>query len=112
MNENGQLNRNGEVLNLHGRINFQTVNSLYKLLKHELVPGVTRIDCSKVQHCDSSAISLLLASLRLAQDHQIKLQIQGMNEQILSLARMYDVDSILLTQKDRLPAQPDKFAET
>lgn len=100
MNEGGQLDRNGEVLNLHGRINFQTVNSLYTLLKHQLVPGVTRLDCSQVQHCDSSAISLLLASLRLAQEHQIKLHIQGMNEQILSLARMYDVEAILLTKGD------------
>ncbi len=97
MNDGGQLNRNGDVLNLHGRINFQTVNSLYTLLKHELVPGVTRLDCSQVQHCDSSAISLLLASLRLAQSQRIKLQIRGMNEQILSLARLYEVESILLS---------------
>ena len=102
MSEVGQLNRSGEILNLHGRINFQTVSSLCKFLKHELVPGITSIDCSKVQECDSSAISLLLASLRLAHHHNIKLQIQGMNEQILSLARMYDVDSILQTQKDQI----------
>lgn len=99
MNDGGQLNRNGEVLNLHGRINFQTVNSLYTLLKQELVTGVTSLDCSQVEHCDSSAISLLLASLRLAQDQRITLHIQGMNEQILSLARLYDVESILLAQR-------------
>lgn len=98
MSDAGQINRNGEILNLHGRINFQTVSSLYKLLKQELVPGIRSIDCSKVQECDSSAISLLLASLRLARHLNIKLQIQGMNEQILSLARMYDVDSILQAQ--------------
>lgn len=97
MSNTDQLQRNGEVVTLHGRINFQTVTELHKQLGHALVPGVTQLDCSQVEQCDSSVISLLLAGLRYAQSRQISLQLKGMNQQILSLARLYDVEPILLT---------------
>lgn len=95
MNNPTQMTRNGEILSLQGKINFQTVPGLYKLFNHELVPGINALDCSKVEQCDSSAISLLLAGLRLAHQQQIHLRIQGMNEQLLSLARLYGVETIL-----------------
>jgi ABC-type transporter Mla MlaB component len=95
MNNSPQMIRNGEMLSLQGRINFQTVPGLYKLFNLELVPGINTLDCSKVEQCDSSAISLLLAGLRLAHQQHIHLQIQGMNEQLLSLARLYEVEALL-----------------
>ncbi len=90
-----QLIRDGETLHLQGKINFQTVTALYKMVTLELVSGVTTLDCIKVEQCDSSAISLLLAGRRLALDRQINLQIRGMNNQILSLAGLYDVEKVL-----------------
>ena len=90
-----RLIRDGETLHLQGQINFQTVTALYKMVTQELVSGVTTLDCSKVEQCDSSAISLLLAGRRLARDRQINLQIRGMNKQILSLAGLYDVEKVL-----------------
>jgi anti-anti-sigma factor len=95
MNNIVQMVRNKDVLTLQGRINFQTVPHLYKQFRDELVPGINTLDCSKVEQCDSSAISLLLAGLRLAHHQDINLRIHGMNEQLLSLARLYDVESIL-----------------
>lgn len=94
-----QLVREGKTLHLYGQINFQTVNALYRLLTQELVTGTTMLDCSKVDQCDSSAISLLLASRRLALGRQISLQIHGMNEQMVSLARLYDVENVLQSGK-------------
>jgi len=93
-----RLIRDGETLHLHGQINFQTVTALYKMVTHELVSGVTTLDCSKVEQCDSSAISLLLAGRRLALNRQINLQIRGMNNQILSLAGLYDVEKVLQSE--------------
>ena len=90
-----RLIRDGETLHLQGKINFQTVTALYKMVTLELVSGVTTLDCIKVEQCDSSAISLLLAGRRLALDRQINLQIRGMNNQILSLAGLYDVEKVL-----------------
>ena len=93
-----QLIRDGETLHLQGKINFQTVTALYKMVTLELVSGVTTLDCIKVEQCDSSAISLLLAGRRLALDRQINLQIRGMNNQILSLAGLYDVEKVLYAE--------------
>jgi anti-anti-sigma factor len=95
MNNNVQIISKDDVLTLQGRINFQTVPQLYKQFRLELVPGINALDCSKVEQCDSSAISLLLAGLRLAHQQHINLRIQGMNEQLHSLARLYEVESIL-----------------
>jgi ABC-type transporter Mla MlaB component len=90
-----QLTREGEILYLQGQINFQTVTVLYRMFTQEMVSGVSTLDCSKVEQCDSSAISLLLACRRLALGRQIRLQIRGMNEQMLSLARLYEVEAVL-----------------
>ncbi len=90
-----QLVREGEILYLQGQINFQTVTEIYRLFTQELASGITTLDCSKVEQCDSSAISLLLAGRRLALGRKIRLQIRGMNEQLLSLARLYEVETVL-----------------
>ncbi len=98
MSDNAQLTRDGTVLNLQGRVNYRTVTSLFRVFSHELVKEITTLDCSQVEQCDSSAISLLLSSLRLAQNQGINLQIYGMNQQMLSLARLYDVEDLLHTR--------------
>ena len=41
------------------------------------------------------AVGLLLACVRIARGQEFSLQIKGMGPQILSLARLYDVDRIL-----------------
>ena len=96
MNHDSQLIREGDAIYLQGQVGFQTVNGLFKSLRHELTPEVKTLDCSRVGVCDSSAISLLLASRTLAQERKIQLSIRGMNEQMQSLARLYEVESMLV----------------
>lgn len=95
MNDNSQLVREGEVLYLQGRLDFQSANRLYRLLKQELNHDIHVMDCSRVEQCDSSAIGLLLAGCRLAEKRNIQVEIRGMNEQMRSLARLYEVEQVL-----------------
>lgn len=95
MSDHSRLVREGDALYLLGQINFQTVSGLYQSFRNELNQPVNTLDCSKVEQCDSSAISLLLASRSLAETRQIRLHIRGMNDQMLSLARLYEVESLL-----------------
>lgn len=96
MNHASQLVREGNTIYLQGQVGFQTVNGLFKTLQHELTPEVNTLDCSRVGTCDSSAISLLLAGRTLAQERKIQLSIRGINDQLQSLARLYEVESLLI----------------
>ena len=100
MNETAKFVRNNQVLQLQGRVNIKTVNGLFRTFRRELVPGIEDLDCSGIQECDSTVISLLLACLRMARKHNISLHIKGMNQQLLSLARLYDVETMLQTTVD------------
>lgn len=97
MNQPGGLVREGNALYLQGKVGFETVNGLYLAFRNELSQGINTIDCTRVIQCDSSAISLLLAGLSLARNQQVRLQIRGMNDQMRSLARLYDVESLLVS---------------
>ena len=103
-NDTGQLIRAGSELRLSGRINLSTVPGLYRQIRRELVPGITGLDCSGIEDGDSAAVGLLLACVRIARGQEFSLQIKGMGPQILSLARLYDVDRILQPDAEGLAA--------
>ena len=86
------------TLQLQGTVNFHSVASLYEEFKQTLVPGVNHLDCQGIRESDSSAISLLLACRRLALEREINLGIVGMGDQLLSLARLYEVEELLIWQ--------------
>jgi ABC-type transporter Mla MlaB component len=82
-------------LQLQGAVTFDSTPSLYEECQRLLLPGIKALDCRGIQESDSSAISLLLACRRLADNRAVDLRITGMGEQLLSLARLYDVEKIL-----------------
>lgn len=94
MNAAAELTRSGSTLYLQGDLNFATVAALYQQLQQQLVEGVKQLDCTGVRQADSAAISLLLSGLRLARRRRIDLQVGGLSGQILSLVRLYDVESL------------------
>jgi ABC-type transporter Mla MlaB component len=96
MKKNSQLSRQDNSLVLQGRLTYQTVNDIFRHFKHELEAGIDKLDCGAVGECDSSAVSFLLACHRLAGKRDINLEISGLSEQILSLARLYEVDNLLV----------------
>ena len=83
------------TLQLQGAVTFHSAVSLYHECRRLLVPGIRRLDCQGVQVFDSSAISLLLACRRLANSRAQDLSIDGMGEQLQSLARLYGVETLL-----------------
>lgn len=92
MNPDNGISRDGEALFLQGKVGFHTANDIYRAIRQELVtPGITTLDCTRVEQCDSSAIGLLLAALRLADKQGLRLQVRGLTAQMQSLARLYEV---------------------
>ncbi len=83
------------TLQLQGTVNCNTAGRLFWLMKQKLVRDINRIDCHEIKEADSAALGLLLACRRLAVERNLKLKIEGLGEQLLSLARLYDVEQLL-----------------
>ena len=63
--------------------------------------GLLRVDASALKAFDSSTLALLLQAQRLAQAAGRGFEVTGMPAQLVDLARLYGVDSLL-----SLPAAP------
>ena len=87
--------RRDNALLLPDRVNLRNVRRLYEDFQREFNEGVDCLDCRGVSEADSSAISLLLACITLAKRHGRVLRIEGVNEQLETLARLYGVDALL-----------------
>ena len=57
--------------------------------------GATTIDLSGLTHFDSSAVSALLAWQRAATEKSVSLELVGLPAGLLSLAKLYSVDTLL-----------------
>ena len=57
--------------------------------------GVLRVDASALKAFDSSTLALLLQAQRLAQAAGRGFEVTGMPAQLVDLARLYGVDSLL-----------------
>lgn len=88
------VRRNG-TLQLPNKVNFRNTRRLYEDFQREFDGGVDCLDCRGISEADSSAISLLLACIILAKHRSQVLHIEGMNDQLQTLARLYGVDSLL-----------------
>ena len=60
-----------------------------------IVEGATTIDLSGLTHSDSSAVSALLAWQRAATEKSVSLELVGLPAGLLSLAKLYSVDTLL-----------------
>ena len=60
-----------------------------------IVQGATTIDLSGLTHFDSSAVSALLAWQRAATEKNVSLELVGLPAGLLSLAKLYSVDTLL-----------------
>lgn len=89
------LRTDDATLQLQGAVTFDSAAPLYRECRRLLVPGIRYLDCSGIRRFDSSTLSLLLACQRLAGSRTMDLSITGMGDQLLSLARLYDVEKLL-----------------
>ena len=60
-----------------------------------IVEGATTIDLSGLTQFESSAVSTLLAWQRTATEKSVSLELVGLPAGLLSLAKLYSVDTLL-----------------
>lgn len=85
-------------LALSGALTMDTVPALYAQGLPYLQQKNMRVNFAKVEIVDSSAVSLLLAWLRVAQQSQCDFQVANLPSSLQSLAGLYGVSDLLPPQ--------------
>lgn len=82
---------------VHGALNAETVTALFES-SEAAFKGVAalEIDLANVPEGDSAGLALLIEWLRLGQQHKQTVRFKNMPEQIAALARISEVDKLLL----------------
>jgi phospholipid transport system transporter-binding protein len=88
----------GDWMVLQGNLNMDSVPALYATGLQRLAGEDLLVDFSQVETVDSAAVSMLLGWERAAQRTARELQVKGLPEDLLSLARLYGVDKLLPQQ--------------
>jgi phospholipid transport system transporter-binding protein len=88
----------GDWMVLQGNLNMDSVPALYATGLQRLAGEDLLVDFSQVETVDSAAVSMLLGWERGAQRTARELQVKGLPEDLLSLARLYGVDKLLPQQ--------------
>lgn len=89
------ISREGDRLQVSGRLTMETVTALYDAGLQPNGGGVLEIDLGKVEAVDSAAVSLLLSWLRRAQRNNVTLSFANVPDNLLSLANLYGVAELL-----------------
>jgi phospholipid transport system transporter-binding protein len=89
-----------EWLIVQGDLNIETVPALFNTGLQRLAHEEFQVDFSRVESIDSAAVSMLLGWTRAAERSQHGLHVQGLPEDLLSLARLYGVVELLPRQSD------------
>lgn len=87
--------RSGNRCRLVGNVTIDTVPELLKEVRPMIRTGVDELDCSEVQHVDSSALAFLLTCKREARQHNHSLALVKLPASVLSLASLYGVTHLL-----------------
>lgn len=93
MSKQADLTYKEGLLTISGDVTFDTVVDLHKQLPKHFDEDLDTIDCQGIDHADSSAISFLLAILRICKPQQPT--VINLNPSLSTLAKLYGVDPIL-----------------
>lgn len=85
----------GERLRVAGPMVIASAAELKKAGESALASGANVIDLAQVTEADSSAVAILLAWVRIAQERQQGISILGTPDNIRSLATLYGVAELL-----------------
>ncbi len=92
----------GGVWRMSGELTFTTVPELVESISME--PGAAgkrlQIDLGGVSHADSAGLALLVCWLRRARRRGIRILFCGVPEQLLRIARVSGLDTVLPFGKD------------
>jgi phospholipid transport system transporter-binding protein len=98
----------GEVLALEGALSFETMPAVLAqsaaYAAQPDLPEQLTIDFSAITGVDSSAVALLLEWRRQAQQRSKTLEFVNLPANLMSLARLYGVEELILEPKT--PAEP------
>lgn len=89
------ITRDGDRLMLSGRLTMSTVPALYDAGLQHLDSEDLLVDFSKVEAVDSAAVSMLLGWARAAKSKKRSLRVEGLPDDLLSLANLYGVAEML-----------------
>lgn len=89
------ISRDGDRLLVSGGLTMDTVAALFDTALKPDGKGPLVIDLAQVEAVDSAAVSLLLSWLRRAQRENVSISFANVPENLLSLARLYDVAKLL-----------------
>ncbi len=88
-----------DTVQLSGRLTLEQSVALFKKGLPWAEGAVSmRVDFAQVEEVDSSAVSLMLSWLRAAQQKNVALTFVNVPENLLSLTKLYGVDSTLPLQ--------------
>ena len=90
------------LLHVSGRLTVETVASQLGLVAQAAGQSDLVIDMQQVETVDSAAVSLLLLWLREAQRNKVNLSFVHVPENLLSLARLYNVAELLPLCRDNI----------
>lgn len=90
-----RMRRNGQILILEEDLTLEHARRLLSIGCEALTQGVNEIDFAHVGKVDSSALSLMLAWLRRAQATGTQLKFRNIPDSLMSLAKLYGVDTLL-----------------
>lgn len=89
------ITRNGNRLEIAGKLTIDTVSALYSGGLQAQGASALVVDLARVESVDSSGVSLLLSWLREAQRINVKLCFAHVPDNLLSLAKLYGIDDAL-----------------
>lgn len=92
------MTQEGDRFIMRGSLNMETVPVLFSQGIAQLTQGDLTVDFSQVENIDSATVSMLLGWKRAAQTHHRQLSVQGLPENLISLATLYGVADLMPTQ--------------
>ncbi|MDT8363619.1 MAG: STAS domain-containing protein [Nitrosomonas sp.] len=82
-------------LSVIGSVTFANVNELTKAGMIVMTQAEPVVNLAKVTELDSSAVSMLLAWLRTAQQHGHSLRLVNLPQNLASLIKLYDLTELI-----------------
>lgn len=87
--------RKDDILALAGELDQDVLNPLWEE-RVGVMQGVTCIDLSKVSRVDTGGLALLLHLINLAKQQGNSVRLQGVNDKVYTLAKLYNLPADVL----------------
>ncbi|EMD1086131.1 lipid asymmetry maintenance protein MlaB [Escherichia coli] len=95
MSESLSWMQTGDTLALSGELDQDVLLLLWEM-REEAVKGITCIDLSRVSRVDTGGLALLLHLIDLAKKQGNNVTLQGVNDKVYTLAKLYNLPADVL----------------